>query len=173
MFLIIIGAINWGFEAFDYNLVEKLSGSINKLFNVNYPINKIIYILVAVAGIALALKEHTWLPFLGHTVLPETVLDLKIPDNYDTKVKIMTKPNSKIIYWAAIGKDNLNQDVDIAYADYKNCGVVLSDSEGYAELYILEGGGYTTPFGLKLRRHIHYRIAESNAFLGEVKTVYY
>jgi len=172
--LVLIGAINWGLEAIDYNLVNYLSKSINKLLNGNWPIDKIIYIIVAIAGISLALKKETWLPFLGRTVIPTNVLDLKVPVKYDTKVKITIEPNTKVIYWAALGKNNPNQDVSVAYNNYENSGVALSDATGIVELLILAGDSYIVPpFGIMKPRHIHYRIVKSNNILGQVNTIEY
>jgi uncharacterized membrane protein YuzA (DUF378 family) len=46
--IVVIGCINWGFYAFNYNLVNKIFGS--------YPIlEKIIYLLVTISGIYIAI----------------------------------------------------------------------------------------------------------------------
>jgi uncharacterized membrane protein YuzA (DUF378 family) len=172
MFLVIIGSINWGLEAINCNLVKLLAKNINKLLNMEIPIDKIIYIFVALAGISLAVRKNTWLPFLGWTVFPSSLLEVKNPDKFDTKIKIKTKPNVKIIYWAATGKGNPNQDVLTAYNN-KNNGIVFSDSNGIAEFNILEGDSYIVPSGKQIPKHIHYRIVESDMILGNVKSVYY
>ena len=171
--LIIIGSINWGLHAINYNLVDLLSLNINQLFNTNYPINKLIYLVVCIAGISLAIRKDTWLPFLGWTVFPSSLLEIKNPENFNTKINILTKPNSKIIYWAATGKNHPNQDVYTAYGNLKNSGVTVSDDKGNAELHILEGDGYIVPSGQKISKHIHYRVVESNTILGDVESVYY
>lgn len=173
MALVIVGSINWGLEAFDYNLVKLLSNFLNNVMHSNYPIDKFIYVIVAIAGVTLATKRDTWLPFLGWTVLPSPVLDLKIPEKYDIKVKIQVEPKSKVVYWASSNKGKPNLDVDAAYGDYKNSGVVLSDDKGNVEFPILTGDSYVLPSGYVLSRHIHYRIVKSNGTLGHVNTVPY
>ncbi len=51
MFLVIVGALNWGLVgALNLNLVEKLTGD-------NASVNKIVYILVGVAALYVAIKK--------------------------------------------------------------------------------------------------------------------
>ena len=50
--LLVVGGLNWGFEAFDYNLVEKLLGT--------WPaVVMVVYILVALSALYLALTHKT------------------------------------------------------------------------------------------------------------------
>jgi uncharacterized membrane protein YuzA (DUF378 family) len=170
--IVIIGALNWGTTALGYNLVELLSNYLNSLRKTNYPIDKIIYIIVALCGVSLAVRRNTWLPFLGNSVLPGTLVPLKTPAKADTKVKIQVYPKAKVAYWAASGKDKKDQDVLEAYGDYTNSGVVIADENGNAELPIIEGAGYKIPSGKKLPRHVHYRVI-GNSMIGYIKTVNY
>ena len=175
MALIIFGSINWGAHALGYNLVDALSRELNKIFNSNIPINNIIYIIVAIAGLLLASKRTTWLPFLGKTVFPENLVPLKQPVNADRTVQIKTIPNVKIAYWSALNKGD-NTNVKIAYDNYENSGVVMSDANGYALLPIMTGTGYTLPSGTILQRHVHYRVVNyphSYGMMGKIKTIYY
>lgn len=175
--LVFIGAINWGSTAVGYNFVELLSKTINTSLLTNYPFDKIIYIIVAFAAIWLASKKTTWLPFLGMSVIPSTLIPLKTPknttNNATKKINIKTKPNSKIAYWAALAKGNKTYVVD-AYSDYSNSGVVMSDSKGNATLEISEGTGYTVPSGRIIPRHVHYRIIGlTDSMIGKVETIKY
>ena len=173
--LVLIGGLNWGLVAiFKYNLVESLSTSINGLFKSNLPINNSIYILVAVAALWLATSKTTWLPFLGNTVLPSSLLPLKKPEKTDKIVKVETKiPNAKVVYWAALPKGD-KPPVEEAYSDYSNSGVVLANSEGVAEIPILTGSSYKVPIGLQIPRHIHYRVAGlPMGMMSRVMTVNY
>lgn len=169
--LVIIGAYNWGAVAYGYNFVELLANKVSPSSSKN--ICQIIYILVALSALALALRKDTWLPFLGCTAVPSSLLPLKSPpNNANIKVKVQVNPNSKVVYWAAYGKDS-EQDVSVAYKDFSNSGVVMSDSNGTAELSIVEGGGYHVPFRT-ISRHIHYRVFSSlGNMLGPVKTAHY
>ena len=171
--IVIIGAINWGATAVGYNIVELLSNNLNKLLKINYPFDKIIYIIVAICAILLASKRTTWLPFLGKSVLPGSLVSLKIPAKTDMKVKIKTKPNVKIAYWAALPK-GVDPDVITAYGDYSNSGVVMSDSNGNVELPILAGSGYIVPSGRNIDRHVHYRVLDKPyGMMGQIKTKNY
>lgn len=171
LILVIVGAYNWGAEAYGYNFVDLLATKVNPDGSLH--INKIIYILVALSALVLALRRDTWLPFLGCTAIPSSLLPLKSPpNNANITVKVQVRPKSKVVYWAAYGNDS-NQDVSVAYNDFSNSGVVMSDSDGNAILSIIEGGGYHVPFRT-ISRHIHYRVFSSlGNMLGPVRTVYY
>jgi len=169
--LVLIGALNWGTTAYGYNLVEIVSNKIDS--KGTYHFKKIIYILVTVSALLLAFRKDTWLPFLGPTVFPTGVVSLKTPENANIKVKIHVRPNSKVVYWAAYGKDSVKQKVYDAYKDFSNSGVVMSDSNGIAELSIVEGGAYQLPLRT-IKRHIHYRVfCEIGGMIGPIKTIFY
>lgn len=173
MGIIIVGAINWGAEAVGFNLVKILSEKLNCIFKSDLPIDKIIYIVVALAGVKLAMCRNTWLPFLGKTVMPASLLTLRTPKNANYVVKIQTKPNTMVAYWASLPNDD-KVDPITAYGDFSNSGVVISDATGMAELKIIEGSGYTVPYGRKLHRHVHYRLAGlHNGMMGRINTVKY
>ena len=171
--LVLLGAFNWGTTALGYNLVELFSSFINQQLNTSYAIDKVIYMFVAASALCLAIKRDTWLPFLGKTVLPSSLVPLKTPAKSDKTVQIKTIPNSKVAYWAALPRGD-NPDVVTAYGDYSNSGVVMSDSNGIAKLPILEGSGYRVPSGRKLSRHIHYRILGlPYGMVDKVRTIKY
>jgi hypothetical protein len=130
-------------------------------------------VLVALSALLLALFKSLWLPFLDRTVFPSGVLSLNTPANANIKIKVNVKPNTKVVYWAAYGKDKDKQNVSEAYKDYTNSGVVMSDSNGVAELSLIEGGGYNVPLR-HIKRHVHYRVfGETGGMLSAVKTVFY
>lgn len=171
--IVIIGTLNWGATAVGFNVVEKLSQSINQLLKSNIPFDKVIYIVVAVCGILLASNRTTWLPFLGTAVFPDSLVPLQQPTKSDTTITIKTKPNVKVAYWAALPKGE-EPDVITAYGDYSNGGVVISDANGVAVLPVLSGSAYTVPSGRKISRHIHYRIlGKPYGMMGKIKTKYY
>lgn len=171
--LVLVGAINWGTTAFGYNLVEMFSRGVNNLFKSNLPIDRVIYVIVALTAVHLAMKKTTWLPFLDRTVLPSSLIPIKKNDKTDITIKITTTPNTKVVYWASLPRGE-NPDVVKAYDDYSNSGVVMSDENGIAELPILTGTGYTVPTGKYIKRHVHYReMRLPYGMVGPVKTVYY
>ena len=174
--LLVIGGLNWGTTAFGYNLVEMLSDFINRMINRNYAIDKVIYVLVALAALKIAMHRTNWLPFLGKTVMPQSLVPLSQPKNSNHIIRVRTRPNVKVAYWSALPNATPNKvpDVLTAYGDYSNSGVVMSDAKGIAEFSIMEGSGYETPSGRRLRRHVHYRVVGlTNGMMGSIKTVNY
>ncbi len=171
--IVFVGAINWGATALGYNFVELLSLNINKSLQVNYPIDKIIYVIVALSALWLATKKTTWLPFLGVGIMPSSLVPLTKPTGANKKITIKTRPNTKIIYWSAYQKGEKTPVVD-AYSDYANSGAVMSDSNGNAVLEIVEGSGYTVPSGQVIPKHVHYRtVGLPDGMMGKVETVKY
>ena len=172
---VILGGLNWGSVGlFKLNLVELLSKTLNNLFKTELPLDNAIYVLVAVSAIWLATNKSTWLPFLGSTVMPSSLLPLKKPEKTDKVVKVETKiPNAKVVYWAALPKGD-KPPVEEAYSDYSNSGVVVTDKDGIAELPILTGSSYVVPSGREISRHIHYRVAGLPwGMMSKVMTVNY
>ena len=176
MSLIFLGAFNSAMHIFyEKDIINILSDFINNNLKTNYPINKFIYLLILIASIMVIVKRETWLPFLGTSVLPDSLIPLKIPQNSNTKITVKTKPNSKIAYWSTLpGKENKITDVITAYGDYSNSGVVISDNNGIAILPIQIGTGYIVPGGKHIERHLHYRVVGMPfGLIGKIKTIYY
>ena len=173
--LVLIGSINWGLTAFNLNLVEMLSDCADNFFKADIHLDKIIYITVMFAGILLAIRRDTWLPFLGKAVLPEALVPLKTPTNTNKNIMIKTKPNVKIAYWASKPTNDENiPDVVTAYDDFNNSGVVMSDINGNATLPILIGTEYEVPSGRVIPRHVHYRVLGLEyGMIDKVQTAFY
>lgn len=172
MGILIIGAVNWGAYALGYNMVEHLSIWLNSLFSSNISFDKYVYIIVAICGIMLAFNRSTWLPFLGESVFPQSLVSLKQPNSTDTSVVVMVRPNTKVVYWASKPGDGKN--VEEAYDDFSNSGVVMSNDKGEAVLNIITSGNYIVPSGRKIERHIHYReMGLPYGMIGEIKTAFY
>ena len=175
--IVIIGALNWLTIVFGYDLVDILNRFINKLFNSNLPINNYIYIIIGFSAIYIASRRTTWLPFLGESVLPSSLIPLKenkVPeDNKNVRrIQIKTKPNSKIAYWASLPNNNSLPYVEEAYDDYSNSGVVMSDKDGKASLIVIAGTDYIVPGNKKIKRHVHYRIINAG-MTSKIYTKYY
>ena len=174
--IVLVGAINWGTTAFGYNLVTLLNNFLNQSLNMNLPIDKVIYIIVALSAIYLGMRRDSWLPFLGYSVLPETLIPVKEINDATITVQVKVKPNSKVAYWAAKPTDEteLIPDVIKAYGSYENAGVVMSDANGIAKLPIKESTEYKIPSGRVLKRHVHYRVLGLPwGMVGRVETAYY
>lgn len=53
--LVIVGALNWGFEAMEMNLVTIVTNPIKQV--VDLPYEKIVYMMVAMSGIVMAIRK--------------------------------------------------------------------------------------------------------------------
>jgi uncharacterized membrane protein YuzA (DUF378 family) len=166
--LILIGAINWLLiGVFETNLVESVLG---KGF-----LSRTIYILVGVAALSIAFNRDTYLPFLGETVLPCSIIPERTPPGATKELKVPAPAGAKVLYWAAEpAMENLKNipDWQTAYSKYENAGVAVADSMGMATLKVRAPQAYSVPFKGRLEPHIHYRICSDTGMLGRIKTVF-
>ena len=72
VFFVLIGGINWGLTALDYNIVEKINRMLSDKFHTRLRLDKFVYIVVGLCALGLLFDRTTWLPFLGESVLPGT-----------------------------------------------------------------------------------------------------
>jgi hypothetical protein len=173
---VIAGAINYGFMAFDYNLIEILNYKIDTHFFIKSDVNFLLYSIVAMSGLILMVQTTTWLPFLGPCAFPSKGLIPNKINSLGTKtIKVHVKPNTRVAYWASLPiSSNDTPYVEDAYSNFSNSGVVTSDSNGVAELSIAPGSSYIVPSGAEIPRHIHYRELDNRlGMMGELKTAYY
>jgi uncharacterized membrane protein YuzA (DUF378 family) len=117
--LILVGAINWLLIGiFQTNLVEMLLGK--------GILSRGIYILVGVAALSIAFNRDTYLPFLGETVLPCSIIPERTPPGATKELQVPAPAGAKVLYWAAEpemeGLKNI-PDWHTAYAKYVNGGV--------------------------------------------------
>jgi uncharacterized membrane protein YuzA (DUF378 family) len=170
--LVLVGALNWGFHTFGYNLVEMLNRFLSGVFKRRLPLDRIIYVVVAISALILAFQRDTWLPFLGESVLPGAVLALKT-NSGDTTVDVKVKPGTKVAYWAAKPEaEGAVPQVKVAYDDFENSGVVVANEQGVAKLVFNKGTSYVVPSGRKLESHVHYREFGEDGMMGPVKSVF-
>ena len=182
--IVLIGAVNWGFHTFGYNLVEMLNRFLSGVFKRRLPLDRVIYVVVAVSAVALAVQRDTWLPFLGNSVLPGAVVPLK-KNMGDTTVDVKVTPGAKVAYWAAEPETKLdainkgasegNKAVPLvraAYDQFENSGVVVANDQGMATLVFNKGTSYIVPSGRKLESHVHYREFGEDGMMGPVKSVF-
>ena len=162
---VIIGAINWGFYSVGYNVVSLITRTIGVK-----SLESVIYILIAVSAVILALDRSLWLPFLGDSVLPSSLVPLKTHYGNMT-VKVHVKPNTKVAYWAANPGNNPRIAVESAYGHYDNSGVVKSDPNGVAILRFNRGTSYVVPSGKQISSHVHYREI-TDPMMGPIKSVF-
>lgn len=166
--LLVIGALNWLLVGvLRVNLVELLFGK--------GVIARTIYVLVGISALLIAFNRDTYLPFLGETLVPCSVLQNKTPPGATTQIQVSVEPNSKVLYWAAEPETERLQSIQDwrkAYLSYENAGVTTADSDGIATLRVRRPQPYLVPWKGKLEPHIHFRVCGERGFLNRVKTVF-
>ena len=174
LILVLVGGFNWGTTALGFNFVEIIKNLLNNAVGTETYIDKLIYLVIAFAAIKLTLKRDLWLPFLGESVLPGSLIQLKKVIG-DTIVKVKVNPNTRVAYWASLPQENNKIPlVHEAYGDFKNAGVVLSNKYGIAKLTVNKGTNYIVPNGKEIDRHVHYReLDQVWGFMGPLQTKYY
>jgi uncharacterized membrane protein YuzA (DUF378 family) len=91
MALIIVGALNWlVIGAVGINPVEFVAGRRSTL-------TRTIYLLVGVSALCIMFNRDTYLPFLGETLVPCSVLDTHIPQGATLEVQVQVAPGSKVL----------------------------------------------------------------------------
>jgi uncharacterized membrane protein YuzA (DUF378 family) len=152
--LLLFSALNYGLMAFDINLIKYIND------NTYNGIDKILYIIIGLLFIC-------WLPFLDDTIFPIKLLSPKFPIYANEKIKLKTKPNRIIVYWAANPHYKVIKGIKQAYGNYSNSGITKSDNNGWALLKFRTPGIYNK----NKKKHIHYRVSKDFGILGPVKTL--
>jgi uncharacterized membrane protein YuzA (DUF378 family) len=166
--LLIIGGIAWGiYGALKINIIKELIPDQN--------IQRVIFVFVGFSALILMFNRNFYLPFLGETVLPQSLLNKDNKPSIGTfSIEVKVEPNVRVIYWASeTTKDIL--PVSAAYGEFLNSGITTSDKNGIAKLVLRKPSSYTVKKGLfkkTLKPHIHYRYTLPNGLMSEIKTVY-
>jgi uncharacterized membrane protein YuzA (DUF378 family) len=168
MFLLVVGGVNWGIKGvFGKDLVSYVAGK-------NAFAARVVFVLVGLAALSVAFYRDTYLPFLGPSVVPCSVLNVQTPENASVEVKVMANPGAKVLYWAA---EPANEDLKTlndwrkAYLQFRNAGVAVAAPNGLAVLKIRKPQAYTVPMRGKLMPHVHYRVCGAGGMLGRVETI--
>ena len=165
--LIVIGALNWlMIGVMNINILERLVGP---------RISTGLYLLVGLSALYVMFDRDTYLPFLGPTLVPCSVLQVREPPGATKEVKVVIEPHTKIMYWAAEpasdGLKNVKSWMD-AYQKYDNAGVAVSNGDGVVIMKVRDPQSYKVPFMGKIESHIHYRVCGDSGFMGRVSTTY-
>jgi uncharacterized membrane protein YuzA (DUF378 family) len=164
--LVVVGALNWGLIGFTgQNAVTALLG---KGFLANT-----VYGLIGIAAAFVAFRRDTFLPFLGETVMPCSILENKTPEHADTEVVVDgLEPGAKLLFWAAEPETSgltRIQDWRQAYLKFANAGVATANQNGVATLRIRKPQPYTVPVKGRIETHVHWRVCGNNGMLGPVQ----
>jgi len=162
---IVLGGIVLGvLGATKVNLLDKFLGKSSIL-------SRILCLLIGLSALGVAFNRDTYLPFLGESVFPCSVLSEQIPPGATRTVHVRVQPNAKVVYWASEPGDGQG-DWNNAYRGYQNSGVTRADSSGLATLKVREPQGYSVPIKGHLEPHVHFRVCGVEGFVGRIKTVY-
>ena len=174
--LIIFGALNLGTSVFGYNFVEIFNKLITKTIGKDLCIDKIIYILIALAALKLSFRRTTFTPYLGDAAFPSKVFVNTRENKIGTiDIPVYVRPNTRVAYWGTLPRttDYVPHYTE-AYGDFSNSGVVTSDDNGLALLSILPGTSYLVNSGEEYPRDIHFRELDIGFdMIGKLKTIYY
>lgn len=135
--------------------------------------HRLLAILVLIIVIYLALHRDTFLPFLGETVFPYTLVKDTIhgSGSVSKTIYVDVPDGTKVAYWAAMPGNKIEPNPHIAYNQYKNSGVTTVKN-GQATMSVDCPATYRVPrYNEQLLKHIHYRIIHTNGMISEVHTV--
>jgi hypothetical protein len=151
--LILLIVLNYSYakmynnDLIDYIITNK---TVSNIFN------------IGLIGIALyyLFNRDFFLPFLGPAVIP--IAKTEQQQENMINVNLSNLPlNTNVIYWASQKSEGTFKDPIIAYEDYSNSGITMSDNMGNANIKIsCPSPYYITKFGIKkklLKKHVHYR----------------
>jgi len=131
-------------------------------------------VLIALAAVYVGTQRDSYLPFLGESVVPCSVLADKIPEHADVEVTVdHLKPGAKVIFWATEpATEGLAKikDWQRAYLELANAGVATVTAAGTATLRIRKPQPYTVPLWGRLESHVHWRTCQDGGMMGPVQT---
>jgi hypothetical protein len=169
--------------------LHMLSASLVVIFTLYVSIKRILFsktrlpiaiylalLIFIVAAIFLGSNRSTYLPFLGETVMPCSILKETTPENADFEVRIqILSPGKKVLFWASEPESNhLSELVDWrkAYLGFHNAGVTTIGEDNHVILRVRKPQPYTVPVKGRLEAHIHYRVCGEKGMLGPVQTYF-
>ena len=118
----------------------------------------------------LGLNRTIFLPFLGPTVFPYTVLKAMQPIKANNAMRLSVDESAMYaVYWAA-AETGLSGSPKQAYKNYENAGVAVV-REGVAELSLACPVAYSVPIKGELPKHVHYRLVYRDGWMGPVENV--
>jgi hypothetical protein len=162
---IIFGAVLLGIQGVTKVVV------LDRLFGKNALLSRVLFCLIGISAVSVAFHRDTYLPFLGETILPSSVLGTQVPPGATHSVQVRVEPDAKVVFWASEPGDGQGT-WQTAYRDYQNAGVGVADSTGMATLKVREPQGYSVPMKGHLEPHVHFRVCRKDGFIGPIKTVY-
>ncbi len=133
----------------------------------------IVFAFAGISAILIGFSRDTYLPFLGETVVPCSILKEHIPEHATHFAKVKVNPGAKVMYWASESVNSELHELNDwrkAYLGFKNAGVVVADEKGIATLRFRKPQEYTVSLKGKLEAHVHYRTCMTDGMLGRIET---
>lgn len=131
---------------------------------------RLVTVIGLVGAVYVGTNRDFYMPFLGPTVVPTSVLKVGTPMDATVAVSVDAPANAThVMYWAATPSTMPSDDPMGAYRGFNNAGVV-EVAGGRATLRVACPGTYKVGWGRLMPRHLHYRYVFSNGALSAVKT---
>ncbi len=162
---LIVGGMAWGWmAATGRNFVSRFFGSWAG----------VVYGLVGLSALFLLMfGRDAFLPFLGETIYPCSVMQDKVPEGADTTVSVSVRPGAKVLYWASEPSTDGLKEIKSwreAYGSLENAGIATADGNGVAILKFRKPQPYTVGMNRVLQVHVHYRQCRDGGWLEPVQT---
>lgn len=167
--LLVIGGLAWGtIGVTGSNPIARVT----RILKIPY-LSRVIYTMVGIAALIFIMKFYnrdTFLPFLGKTVFPPTLLNLGHPIDYNRQATLKAPSEARfVVFWAAEGSNN-DTDVKEAYGKFLNSGAVQVE-DGEAVIRFRDPVSYTVHGKKKLKKHVHYRWLDESGMMSKVHTL--
>lgn len=152
---------------------------VSMIFVVDNLFWRIVATLVIMASLLFLVSRETYLPFLGTTVFPSSLLGADrgpaagatAPLEFSVPID-GAKEGARVIYWAAAPDTKIVPNPYDAYGAFENAGVATVKN-GAVSLKLHCPASYKVPSGKVLKRHVHYRVCcEQRGMLGKVRTAF-
>lgn len=152
-----------------------LSGVMLYLYPSSLVSNNVLVAAIGISSLYLGTQRDFYLPFLGQTVMPMPS-ESRI-SNPISVVLTGLPARTKVVYWASLPNQSVVSDHILAYGDYTNSGVTLSDDKGEAIVQVSCPAPYNVKqFGIlnkTIPQHVHYRYElATKGMLSSVRTKY-
>lgn len=131
---------------------------------------RLVVVVALVGAVYVGSNRDFYLPFLGPTVIPTSLLKVGTPTDSTVSISVDVPANAThVMYWAATPSAMPMDSPMSAYRGYNNAGIV-EVAGGRATMRIACPGTYKVGWGRLLPRHLHYRMIFENGATSSVKT---
>lgn len=147
VFVVVLSAASWLF--------------IGALMDEFHIMIRLVMVIIGVLAIVVMPNRDMYLPFLGETALPASILvDTPRRGNVIFAIDGVT-PNAKVIYWAANPSKEVGTNPKSAYSNTINGGITTASEEGVAHITLDCPQSYkVNRLGIdkQLPKHVHFRV---------------